>query len=135
MGNHGLYIPISNNSGIDVFSSYPLELDEERPTQARILASMVASQRDAAKELGATSFRVDSVQVRSNWARRVSMTWIDVVSMQPMKKVSYQLVTRVFNSSGSSAEVTVSLSAPEGEFETRVALLNAVLDSFKWLRD
>jgi hypothetical protein len=118
-----------------VFSGYPVEFDEERPAQARILASMVATERKAANEVGATSFQVESVQVRTNWARRVSMTWVDATSNRKMKKVSYQLVTRVQKTGGESAEVTVSLVAPDDEFEARVPLLSEVLESFKWLRD
>jgi hypothetical protein len=118
-----------------VFSGYPVELDEERPAQSKILASMVATQREEAKKLGATSFHVESVQVRTNWARRVSINWLDAASNRKMKKVSYQLVTRVHKSAGESAEVTVSLVAPEDEFDARVPLLNDILESFKWLRD
>ena len=61
IGNHGLYLALTNTSSINVFSGYPVELDEERPAQAKILGSMVGTQREAAKELGATSFRVESV--------------------------------------------------------------------------
>ena len=52
-----------------------------------------------------------------------------------MRKVSYQLVTRVYGTSEPSAEVTVSLIAPEAEFQARLPLFNQVLESFKWLRD
>ena len=132
IGNHGLYIAISDTSGISVFSGYPVELDEDRPPQASILASMVATQREEAKKLSATSFRVESALVRTNWARRVSMTWVDAASNRKMKKVSYQLVTMVH--AAQSAELTVSLVAPEDEFEARVPLLSEVLESLKWLR-
>jgi hypothetical protein len=135
IGNHGLYIAITNTSSINVFSAYPVEFDEERPAQARILASMVATERKTANQVSAISFQVQSVQVRTNWARRVSLTWVDAASNRKMKKVSYQLVTRVQKIGGESAEVTVSLVAPEDEFDARVPLLREVLESFKWLRD
>jgi len=135
VGNHGLYIAITQTSGINIFSAYPVELDDEKPTQAQILASMVSSQRQAAHELRATAFSFDSVIVRNNWARRVTVLWVDVESRRPMKKVSYQFATRVIGSEWPSAEVTVSLIAPEAEFDSRLSLLDEVLQSFKWLRD
>ena len=135
IGNHGLYIALTNTSGISVFSGFPAELDEENPAEVKILASMVATERQAAKELGATSLRVESVQVRTNWARRVWTIWVDAASNQKMKKVSYQMVTRANNPAGESAELTVSLVAPENEFDARMPLLSEVLESFKWLRD
>lgn len=58
------------------------------------------------------------------------MNWLDAASNRKMKKVSYQLVTRVHE----SAEVTVALVAPEDEFDARMPLLNDILES-KWLRD
>jgi hypothetical protein len=135
MGSHGLYIAITKNSGINVFSSYPTQLDEERPTQTQILASMVAEQRETAKGLGGSFMLLDSVLIKTNWARRISMRWVDSESKQVMKKLSYQLVTRVYRSQWPSAELTVSLIAPEAEFEARLPMLNEVLESFKWLRD
>jgi len=111
------------------------ELDELRPSQTKILASMVAAQRESARGLRATSFKVDSLLVKTNWARRISLTWFDATSRRMMRKVSYQLVTRVYGTSEPSAEVTVSLIAPEAEFQARLPLFNQVLESFKWLRD
>jgi len=135
MGSHGLYVALSKTSGINVFSAYPVELDDEKPTQAQILTSMVKAQREAGKELGATALSVESVIVRNNWARRVSMRWVDAESKRPMKKVSFLFVTRVNGSEWPSAEVTVSLVAPEAEFDARIPLLDEVLQGFKWLRD
>jgi hypothetical protein len=135
MGSHGLYIAITQTSGINVFSSYPTDIDEEKPTQARILAAMVAEQREAAKGLRAMSFVVGTVLIKANWARRISMRWFDDDLRLPMRKVSYQFVTHVYGSQWPSAELTVSLVAPEAEFETRLPLLKEVLESFKCLKD
>jgi hypothetical protein len=134
IGNHGLFIALNKTSTINVFSAYPVEFDEDGPSQAAILESMVAKEREEGNKLGATSFRVESVQVRTNWARRVSMSWVDASSHRKMKKVSYQLVTRVHKPGGESAEVTVTLVAPEDEYDARVPLLSEVLESFKWFR-
>ena len=133
MGSHGLYIAITKNAGVNVVSFFSVELDEEKPSQTRILASMVAQQQEGAKELGATFFKVESVLIKANWARRISVRWIDNESKKAMTKVSYQFVTHVYRSQWPSAELTVSLIAPEDEFETRLPLLNEILESFKWL--
>ena len=65
----------------------------------------------------------------------MAMRWEDAESKRAMKKVSYQFVTRVNGSKGPSAELTVSLIAPETEFDARLPLFDEVLQSVKWLAD
>jgi len=138
IGNHGLYISLNKTAGINVFSSFAADLVDDAgndPKPQIILASMVKFQEHSAKELRATSFRVEAATVLGNHGKRILMRWVDPDTKTPMTKVSYQLATRFYKSQRPSAELTVSLIAPDAEFDSWQPLFGEVLNSFKWLPD